>query len=193
VAAALDELGRGHIDAVDLAGVQRDPSPEQLLARCGLESYATIHREQSSYTWFLKKKIAAQSGANGCEPCYDLCFIDGPKNWTIDGAAFVMADMLLRPGGTVIFDDYSYAYGASEGSTDGINHRELGEDERLEPHVRHIFHLLVMQHRNYGRFEVVNEQWAWATKTGGAERALRVTERLGLRQKALRLLRRMRR
>lgn len=192
VAAALEEIGKGHIDGVDLVGIDRDPSPEALLAKCGLEKYATIHREASSYTWFLKKKIEERSADGTCAPCYDLAFIDGPKNWTIDGAAFFMTDKLLNAGGTVVFDDYSYAYGADEGSTDGINHRALADDERLEPHVKSIFHLLVMQHPDYGRFEVVNEQWAWATKTGGAHRELRVHERLGLRSKALRKLRELR-
>ncbi|GAA0272155.1 hypothetical protein GCM10009127_10590 [Alteraurantiacibacter aestuarii] len=192
MAAALDEIGAGHIDGVDLIDVPRDPSPEDLLKKCGLEKYATIHREKSSYTWFLKKKIEASTANGVCRPGYDLCFIDGPKNWTIDGAAFFMADKLLNPGGTVLFDDYNYAYGAADMATDGINHRDLADDERLEPHVKSIFHLLVMQHPDYGKFEVVNEQWAWATKTGGTERTLHVHERLGLQSKLLRALRKLR-
>jgi hypothetical protein len=33
---------------------------------------------------------------------------NGPKNWTIDGAAFFMADKLMKAGGWIIFDDYDW-------------------------------------------------------------------------------------
>lgn len=192
VAAALDETGSGHLDAVDLVESARDPSAEDLLEKCGLESYVTLHREKNSYTWFLKKKIEEMSASGACETVYDLCFVDGPKNWTIDGAAFFMVDKLLNANGTIIFDDYSYAYASVEGATDGIAHRLLGDDERREPHIKSVFHLLVVQHSQYGKFQVVNEQWAWACKTGGGERVLTVREHVGLRHKAFRSLRRLR-
>jgi predicted O-methyltransferase YrrM len=192
VAAALHELGRGHIDGVDLESVSLDPSPETLLARCGLSEFVTLHRERNSYTWFLKKKIEANSAGGICKTEYDLCYIDGPKNWTIDGAAFFMVDKLLNRGGAVVFDDYSYAYRGLDGTTDGVVHRELANDERLEPQIKAVFHLLVMQHPDYGKFEIVNEQWGWATKTGGTDRDLRVHERLGLWSKLMRRLRRVR-
>ena len=56
-----------------------------------------IVREVNSYNWFLKKQIEAQTKDGICEPCYDFIFIDGAKNWTIDGLAFFLADKLLRP------------------------------------------------------------------------------------------------
>ena len=73
----------------------------------GLGHRVTIHREINSYTWFLKKKIAGQSANGKCEPCYDFCFIDGAKNWTIDGLAFFLVDKLLKADGWILFDDYS--------------------------------------------------------------------------------------
>src|SRR3954469_22879533 len=64
IAAALDEFG-GHLDTVDLlSAADRKPNLEALLERLGLDARVTIHREANSYTWFLKKKIEAQS-ANG--------------------------------------------------------------------------------------------------------------------------------
>ena len=186
VAAALDELGEGHIDGVDLMGVPRDPSAEQLLERCGLEKYVTLNREKSSYTWFLQKKISEKVGNPSASQDYDFCFIDGPKNWTIDGAAFFMVDMLIAENGVIVFDDYSYAYGESSGQTDGVNHRQLGEDELRIPHVKLIFDLLVQQHPAYGDYSVVNEQWAWARKTGGLHKTVQIIEKIGIREKRLR-------
>lgn len=191
-AAALDELGRGSIDAVDLVAPTRDPSAEQLLERCGLSKYVTLHREANSYTWWLKKKIERNSVDSVCRPEYDFCFIDGPKNWTIDGAAFFMADKLMKSGGTIVFDDYNYGYGSEDGITDGITHRGLADDERTLPHIKAVFQLLVMQHPDYGAFEVVNEQWAWARKTGGTNRTLAIRERIGVREKLLRAARKLR-
>lgn len=192
VAAALEANGVGQLDAVDLRSVERHPSAEELLAKCGLSHRVTLHRENASYTWYLKKKIEAASVQDICRPSLDLCFIDGPKNWTIDGAAFFMVDKLLNLNGTIVFDDYSYAYGDASGHTDGISHRNMGPDEVSQPHIKAVFHLLVMQHPSYGDFQVVNEQWAWARKTGGSDRVLTVYENIGLREKILRLARRLR-
>ena len=193
IAAALHENGKGVIDAVDLACSTRDPSAEDLLERCGLSKYADLHRERNSYTWYLKKLLETQTDVQGtCQPIYDFCFIDGPKNWTVDGAAFFMVDKLLKTNATILFDDYSYAYGSKEGITDGIMHRDLDDDERLEPHIEAIFRLLVLQHPDYGEFDVVNEQWAWARKTGGVRRTLKITENIGMREKVLRTFRRIR-
>src|SRR5687767_1495211 len=55
IAAALHELGRGHLTTVDLLrGLEWfNPPIETLLARTGLQSWVTVARENTSYTWFL--------------------------------------------------------------------------------------------------------------------------------------------
>ena len=179
MAAALQEAGQGgHIDAVDLEE-KRDffqPSAEALVARLGLGDLVQVHRMQSGYTWFLHDRIAAQTTAGHCAPCYDLCLIDGPKNWTIDGAAFFMADKLLRPGGWMIFDDYGWTHApaAAKGRsvTDGISHRSLSEAELTTPQIREVFELLVRQHPDYAEFRILDGDWAIARKSpaGGAAR-----------------------
>jgi|ERR1700733_5718602 len=194
IAAALEKLGQGHLDCVDLENqAWQKPSVEELLSKCGLSHRVTIYREKTSYNWFLKKSIEKLSVGSSCQPIYDFCVIDGPKNWTIDGFAFFLVDKLLKEGGAILFDDYSYAYGTERSVTDGINHQELGLDELTEPHIKAIFHLLITQHPSYGRFEVVNEQWAWAFKIRGTERVLIPKEHLGLWEKSARAMRRLRR
>jgi predicted O-methyltransferase YrrM len=194
MAAALDELGRGSIDCVDLEGMDwQKPSIEETLDRCGLARTVNIFREKSSYTWFLKKAIERQTAEGICQPLYDIVFIDGPKNWTIDGAAFFMAEKLLNEGGLIVFDDYAYAYGTEREVTDGINHRKLSADELAEPHIAAVFRLLVMQHPNLGRFQIINQQFAIAVKQNAGPRMLTITEKIGLWPKALRHTRRLRR
>jgi predicted O-methyltransferase YrrM len=174
MAAALDELGAGHITAVDLKDAAFAPSAEEQLERCGLGGYAGVVRMQTGYTWFLHDEIRRQTVKGACQPKYDLCIIDGPKNWTIDGCAFFLADKLLRPAGWIIFDDYDWTYAgadASRAATDGITHRILSEAERTTPQIREVFELLVVQHEDYGEFVIEDHRdWAMARKTHRSEK-----------------------
>jgi predicted O-methyltransferase YrrM len=179
IAAALEEIG-GHLDTVDLlSAADRTPNLEALLLKTGLTGLVTIHREVNSYTWFLKKKIASQSRNGVCRPCYDFCFIDGAKNWTIDGFAFFLVDKLLNQNGWILFDDYSFTYEKylkRREVLDGITIRQLGPDERAEPHVQLIYELLVRQHPAYSNFMLQEKWWAWAQKDPNGRKDL-VTER----------------
>lgn len=167
IAAALDEVGEsGHLVTVDLLNSKdRDPNIETLLARLNLREYVTVQREVNSYNWFLKKEIESNTGGAACEPKYDFCFIDGAKNWTIDGLAFFLVDKLLNEGGWLLFDDFKWSYTTTgRDETDGVTNRSLGTDELQQAHIEQIFKLLVMQHPNYSEFTVQDDWWAWARK-----------------------------
>jgi predicted O-methyltransferase YrrM len=170
MAAALQELGEGLITCVDLIKA-RDwfkPSAEEQLEMTGLSKFAEIIRMQTGYTWFLHDEIRKNTKDDYCNEVYDLCIIDGPKNWTIDGAAFFFVDKLLKNNGWIIFDDYNWTYANSSNqrdSTDGITHRTLSRDERETPHIREVFELLVKQHPNYSNISLMTRsQWALAQK-----------------------------
>lgn len=176
MAAALDEIGRGHIDAVDLASVANtfQPSAESQLQKTCLEQWVTISRMETGYNWFLHNEICKQTHNDICEPKYDLCIIDGPKNWTIDGCAFFLSDKLLKENGLLIFDDYLWTYASADddaNATDGITHRELSEAEFQTPQIKEVFELLVKQHPNYSHFEInADGNWAMARKSAEATR-----------------------
>jgi len=172
MAAALAANGAGHLTSVDLeASLDFHTTIEQTLDSLGLASRVSVHRERNSYNWFLKKQIEAQTADDRCTPCYDFVFIDGSKNWTIDGLAFFLADKLLRPGGWILFDDYSWRYADAiergKAHSDGVTARELSADQIDEPNVAAIFALLVMQHPDYANFTVQDDSWAWAQKSEG--------------------------
>jgi predicted O-methyltransferase YrrM len=198
-AAAAEELGDSRVTAVDREQ-SRDlnPSLETLVQRLGLERLVSAHRERSSYTWFLKKEIAAQSqgGRASCVPKYDLIFIDGPKDWTNDGCAFFLCDKLLVPGGTLLFDDYAWSYRGDELARgkhhgEGYVFQRMSEDEFREPQIKAVFDLLVMQHPSYGKFEIIDGEMAMASKVaGGPERSLRFHSRYSLKYRAISLARR---
>src|SRR5690554_4264169 len=54
MAGALQEAGGGHITSIDLTSA-RDlrPNADELLARLDLQDFATLHYEETSYTWRL--------------------------------------------------------------------------------------------------------------------------------------------
>jgi predicted O-methyltransferase YrrM len=195
MAAALDELGGGSITAVDLLETKDvfKPSAEEQLKNSGLSPYAQVVRMQTGYTWFLHNDIAKNTVSDKCNEIYDLCIIDGPKNWTIDGAAFFMVDKLLKKNGWIIFDDYKWTYatrGKQRDSTDGITHRSLSREEREIPHIKEIFELLVKQHQNYGKLIVSdNRDWAIAQKTQNQEKVYSIRYTVKFRNIISRLMR----
>jgi predicted O-methyltransferase YrrM len=193
MAAAVQQLGGGKVVAVDLQEVSYSPSAEEQVARCGFGEVVEIHRMKSGYNWFLHEAIREQTVDDVCRPRFDLCVIDGPKNWTIDSSAFFLADKLLKPGGWMIFDDYSWTYAkvdSKRDATDGITHRSLSEEERSIPHVREIFELLVKQHPDYGRLEIREDSdWAVAQKSMSAVKEYRVKYDESVQQALVRLLR----
>jgi predicted O-methyltransferase YrrM len=175
IAAALHENHAGHLTCVDLVDALYSPSAEELVNQAKLASYVSIYREKSSYTWFLKKRIEQRTTPDGvCEPDFDMCFIDGPKDWTIDGAAFFMVDKLMKEGGWILFDDYDWKHESHSPNRQNDYNGKIPDDERTQPHVEAIFRLLVMQHPDYGEFQIDGNRWAWAQKVHSDTRTLRL-------------------
>ena len=173
VGAAYLASGGAHVTTVDFAGASYDPSPEATLTKAGVADRVRVVREYSSYTWWLKEQVAERSDAHGnVEPAYDFIYLDGAKNWTIDGLAVILAEKLLRPGGWLLLDDLDWTYAQDPGreATDGIVHRELSESERTQPHLRAVFDLIVAQHPNFTELKVQDEWWGWARKAPGEPR-----------------------
>jgi predicted O-methyltransferase YrrM len=175
VGAAYMAAAGAHVTTVDFAGAAYDPAPEDVLARAGVADRVDVVREFSTYTWWLKEQVRARSDAAGnCEPRFDFVYLDGAKNWTVDGLAVVLIEKLLRPGGWLLMDDldWTYAQDPHRDATDGIVHRELSEPERTEPHLRAVFELIVAQHPSFTELRVQDEWWGWARKAPGEPRRL---------------------
>lgn len=171
------QAANGHVDAVDREqSLNFEPSLETLSEKLGLTDVITPCREKSSYTWWLRNKIAQQSSDGVCEPCYDLIFIDGPKDWTNDGAAFFMADKLLRPGGIMLFDDMDWTYRKHEAikgaAVEGYIFPVMSEQELATPQVADIFYLLVAQHPSYSSLENIDDEMGLARKVFSADQKI---------------------
>jgi predicted O-methyltransferase YrrM len=174
VAAALEANGQGHLTTVDHGGAVFDPGPQEVLERAGLEHRVTIVHANSSYNWFLKQEVERASDAAGnCEPRYDFCYLDGSKNFNIDGLAVVLVEKLLRPGGWLLMDDLEWTYEHNPvilPAGDGNPLGPLSDSERTEPHLRAVFEMIVKQHPSFTRFVREDEWYGWAQKLPGGER-----------------------
>jgi predicted O-methyltransferase YrrM len=173
LAAGLADNGAGRLITVDFEQARYDPAPETVLERAGVAGLVDVVREHSSYTWWLKEQVQERSDAHGnCEPRFDFVYLDGAKNWTIDGLAVILVEKLLRPGGWLLLDDldWTYAQDPHREATDGIVHRELSEPERTQPHLRAVFELIVAQHPSFTELRVQDEWWGWARKAPGEPR-----------------------
>src|SRR5215210_1506193 len=194
LAAGLEANGAGRLTTVDFEGARYDPPPEELLARAGVAERVEVVRAYSTYNWWLKEQIEARSDADGnCEPRFDFVYLDGSKNWTVDGLAVFLVEKLLRPGGWLLMDDLAWTYADDPGreATDGIVHRELSERERTQPHLRAVFDLIVAQHASFTDVRVQDDWWGWARKAPGEPRRYSVETSRPLGALAANALRRL--
>ncbi len=178
IAAALEANSRGHLTTVDHGGAAYDPSPEQVLGIAGLAHRVTIVREHSSYNWFLKQQIEqASDSAGNCQPRFDFCYLDGSKNWNVDGLAVVLIEKLLAPEGWLLMDDLEWTYERNPWIAPSGDGHPLGpssDSELTEPHLRAVFELIVKQHPAFTRFIQEDAWYGWAQKRPGAPRRYEV-------------------
>lgn len=159
MAAALGRIGGGSIVTIDREDARhRDPNIETLLARVGESDRVKIHYEPKSYNWTLMKFLEQQP-----RPQFDLCYLDGAHNWYVDGLAFFLVDLLLRPGGWIILDDIDWTYDRSPSLKESNFVKDMPDEERKTPQVRKVYELLVKPHPGYCNFRI-DEDWAYAQK-----------------------------
>jgi predicted O-methyltransferase YrrM len=176
IAAALHENGRGELTTVDSAAfLYEDPTAEELMERLGLSEIVTVDRSYSTYTWFLKEQIEAQSDADGnCEPRYDFVYLDGAKEWTIDGLAVFLIEKVLRHNGWLLMDDldWTFSSGARNGKVALKETSAMSDEEWTQPHLRKVFELIVQQHPSFTEMRIQDGWWGWARKAPGEPRQL---------------------
>jgi predicted O-methyltransferase YrrM len=162
IASILEDLGRGHLVTVDLdTARKRQPNIEQVLSTLDLAHRVTPVYACRSYTWELARMIQANP-----MPQFDLCYFDGGHTWDVTGFGFVLVDMLLRPGGWIVFDDLPWTIDAAmQNKTEVPTHwRAADAEERRTPAVRLVFDLLVPR-LGYTDSHIVNDgQWGVARK-----------------------------
>jgi predicted O-methyltransferase YrrM len=162
MAGALQEVGGGHITSIDLTSAgDLHPNADQLLRRFGLEDFATLYYEETSYTWRLLEMLERNP-----RPCFDLCYLDGAHNWDTDGFAFFLVDKLLNGGALLIMDDMNWTYAKCPTLQGEPWVKEMPRVQYEMPQVRKVFDLLVREHPGYGEFKL-DHGWGIARKLSG--------------------------
>lgn len=165
-AAILEDLGRGHLVTIDRESAKkRQPNIGTVLSTLGLSERVTPIYAERSYTWEMSKMIQAQP-----RPQFDLCYFDGDHMWDGTGFGFLLVDMLLRPGGWVIFDDLKWTVAAAMKNRPKVprSWRACSEDEQTASGVKMVFDMLV-PHLGYTDLETAkNGWWGIARKPIGA-------------------------
>jgi predicted O-methyltransferase YrrM len=174
MAAALEAGGEGQLVTLDHGGAAYDPTPEEVLQRAGLAHRVRIVREHSSYNWWLAQEVArASDTAGNTMPQFDFCYLDGAKNFNVDGLAVVLIEKLLRPGAWLLMDDLEWTYEDNPWiapTGDGKPLGPLSDAERREPHLAAVFELVVKQHPAFSHFRREDAWYGWAQKLPGADR-----------------------
>lgn len=160
MAAALDELGRGHITTLDREKSRaRQPDIDTNLSVLGLEQYVTPIWSSQSFTWELGKLVEANP-----QPVFDFVFNDGGRSWDVAGYGFFLTDRLLRPGGWMLFDALNWTP-PSRSEAHQSKTLSMPEEQRAIAQVGMVFDLLVRRHPDYTDFHVTsNGRWGWARK-----------------------------
>jgi hypothetical protein len=121
------------------------------LHRAGFSNFVfhgNSRRTLDSYNWSLMKMLR-----DGPIPYFDYVYLDGAHTWGVDALAFLLIDVLLKPGGYVDFDDYDWTIAASPTINPRVYPaaRKLYTEEQMgTPQVKLIVDLLV---RREGRYE----------------------------------------
>ena len=155
-AAILEDLGRGHLVTIDRESArQREPNIEHVLSTLGLSHRVTPVYAERSYTWEMGKMIRAKPRTQ-----FDLCYFDGEHTWDGTGFGFMLVDMLLRPGGWIIFDDLKWTVEASVKDPAKMprSWRACSEDERATAGVKMVFDLLA-PHLGYTDMRTARNGW----------------------------------
>jgi predicted O-methyltransferase YrrM len=156
LAAALEANGAGTVQSVDnRSALEREPPAAALVKRAGLEARVELFYEDTSYNWFLHRRLREQLSDGAVQPAYDFCFLDGAHTWVDDGLAFFLVDKLLEPGGWILFDDLPWK----------LDERwDVPETQRELAQVKEVFDLLAATHPLYDRLESDGD-WGWARKS----------------------------
>jgi len=161
IAAILEDRGSGKLVTIDqMTARHHQPDINTVLTKAGLSGRVDAVFAERSYTWELQRMISRSP-----RPVFDLCYFDGGHQWDNTGFGVLLVDMLLRPGGIIVFDDMNWSMATS--SYHKRNPRKslgFSEDERQAQTVRRVWET-IMPHLGYSlEREVTEIGWGVARK-----------------------------
>ncbi len=163
LAAAVEELGSGRVTTMDRTEAGRlEPNVYSLLEACGLTPLVDVVLAERSFTWELKKVLELPE-----RPQFDFVFLDAGHMWDVTGFAFFLVDLLLKPGGWLLFDDLNWSVASSPSVGTASWTKDLPREEREAQQVRAVFDVLVARDARYETR--IDGNWGWARKNDGGD------------------------
>ncbi len=163
IAAIIEDNGSGKLTTIDKANaIYREPPIEQVLSDLDLRHWVNVVYAERSYTWELGKMIKQDS-----KPFFDLCYLDAGHTWDVTGFGFVLIDMLLKPGGWIIFDDldWTLAYSIKRNpEKEAQISKRYSQDEINAKGVRMVWDILVPRLGYVNTYEETRFGWGIAQK-----------------------------
>lgn len=158
MAAILEEQGgHGHVTTMDRASArQRDPNIETVLNDLGLAHRVTPLYCETSFNWDMHKLLDQAQ--------FDFVYIDGAHTWEGTSLAFFFVDLMLRPGGWLLFDDMNWSVAGSPTVSEMPAYLHWPAEEREAPSVRMVFEKLVPRRGYINCREVKQFGWGLAQK-----------------------------
>jgi predicted O-methyltransferase YrrM len=162
-----EERGRGHVTTLDVdVCLEHAPNVEQVITTLGLSHRVTVRLTKRSFTHTLMKMLEETP-----RPLFDFAYIDGAHTWDGSGFAFFLVNMMLKPGGWIIFDDLDWTIVDAEArrsvrqnGAKGPIYRTYSDEEKRLPLVRKVWELLVPEAGYVNRHE--RDNWGIAQKPG---------------------------
>ncbi len=149
VADALEPGGSLHLfDFHDmLQATKHRLTSEGLWDRHTVLLYGNSRKLRDSYNWSLLKVMERCQG-----PLFDYVFLDGAHTFDVDGFALLLLDRMLKPGGFLELDDYSWYLGRSKTMSPAVfpAMAEWYTEEQINtPHVAKLARLFLDHGRDY--------------------------------------------
>jgi predicted O-methyltransferase YrrM len=164
IASIFEKIGAGHLTTFDVKSAeQRTPNILQLLANYNLSHRVTPVFCDRSFTWELAKLIQINK-----KPIFDFCYLDGGHTLDPTGLAFFLIDMLLKPGGRIVFDDLNWTISTSPAYQSALKegkdtYSRFSEEEKNTPAVKLVFEQFAAG-RGYTCSELTEVDWGIAVK-----------------------------
>jgi predicted O-methyltransferase YrrM len=136
--------GRGHVTTLDLNKCMKFvPNVGKVLSTLGVAHRATIRLTDRSFTYTLMTMLEETP-----RPLFDFAYLDGAHTWDGAGFTFFLVNMMLRPGGWIVFDDLNWTIEKSDNLRKNPAfakdfYPDYGAEERRLPLVRKVWELLV--------------------------------------------------
>ncbi|SFS22242.1 hypothetical protein [Yoonia litorea] len=106
LAAILDDRGGGSLTTFH--SVKQNTRATTAIRELGLQERIASIPSGRSYTWAMQRLLSAQPPLS-----FDVCVLNGHKTWDASGFGIVLADLLLRPGGLMVFLDTQWSMSTS--------------------------------------------------------------------------------